>query len=396
MMQRKNNADKWQIRFGQLFQKYLEDSGKNLEDYFYFIPSELELDQEKEESFDLIDLHVIKALYKEHFSSDQANNPSRTEKIAERLNSCIIIVPGFGHHLIKQKAFGEQIPFLEGLGFHVLYAKYENSFKSNKQCAQEVYDIIKGGVSEDKSLIFLTYSKGSPVVVELLANSDYSDVTSRTKAVVSFAGALRGSILASSSPNKIVLKLLKAYRKIGKKHIGITLKIFNKLLGWISAISPGSNRYWRQIFNKIIEFAEDMEDLPDGIVDLMIATSVEKYSNVKLPHSIKLFSISAIYPESEFRDGIKFISNLDDLFLYVSGREMYKHSVFNDTQVLLDESQFFPDTGEINNLGAVRTDHWGISMPSVFSKKYKDTFPRTEMLNAVLVLLDEYSNSDKG
>jgi hypothetical protein len=80
--------------------------------------------------------------------------------------------------------------------------------------------------------------------------------------------------------------------------------------------------------------------------------------------------------------------------LYVSGRELYNLNVFNDTQVLLPDSEFFEGTGKITNLGIVKTDHWGIALPHVLSDRYIDPFPRTEMLKTVLLVLDEYFRAD--
>lgn len=79
-------------------------------------------------------------------------------------------------------------------------------------------------------------------------------------------------------------------------------------------------------------------------------------------------------------------------FLSVSGSTLYQHNVFNDTQVLLADSEFFPNTGSITNLGIVKADHWGIALPCVLSKNYIDPFPRTEMLSTALLILDEYFN----
>jgi len=383
------NPDRWKIRFGQIFQALLAASGKKLEDYLYFIPPGVMPDPETENSFKLIDLHINRELYNRYFSGDVPRIPDLNEEVVARLNATLVFVPGFGHHLVEQKMFGDQIPQLKELGFNILYARYDDSFESNEKCARRVYDIVKRELDDQQNLIFLTYSRGSPLLVELLADSRYADVTTRTRAVVSFAGSLRGSVLVSTPTARKTARLLKAYQRFSQR-IGITTRILKLILKWLSLLPIEVFKEWYELFEKASEFSDDLTDLPEGIEDLSRVTCENNHAGVRIPRSIKLFSISAVYPESAFKGGLKFITNPDDLLLYVSGRELYQHNVFNDTQVLLPDSKFFDGIGDIIDLGIVKSDHWGITMPRVFSRRYKDPFPRTEMLQAVLILLAEY------
>lgn len=385
------NKDKWKIRFGQIFQALLVKSGKKLEDYFYLLPTGTQPDVKTEKSFELIDLNFNKDLDGRYFGSQVMVVSKLNKQTAARLDSTLVIVPGFGHHTIKTKAFAEQMELLADLGFDLVYAFYDDSFESNENCAKRVYDVVKSRVDERRQMIFLTYSKGSPVMVELLSDPRYKDVAARTRAVVSFAGALRGSIHASFPAARITLKLLKLYRRLSNGS-SITTNIRRKLLKWSSKLPFKSLKNWHALLEKAVEFEDDLTDLPDGITDLTKIQAAKDYSDVRLPGSIKLFSISAVIPKSEFKEGFKFITNADDLFLYVSGSKLYQENVFNDTQVLLPDSKFFPGNGNIINLGIVKADHWGITLPHVFSKNYTDPFPRTEMLSAVLLTLDEYFN----
>lgn len=391
MMAEQANKDKWKIRFGQIFQALLAKSGKKLEDYFYLLPTDTHPDVKTEKSYELIDLNLNKSLYNQYFSSQVMVVPRLSKETAARLDSTLVIVPGFGHHIIKTKAFAGQMRLLEELGFDLLYTFYEDSFESTENCAQRVYNIVKARVDEHKKMIFLTYSKGSPVVLELLSDPRYKDVSDRTRAVVSFAGALRGSLLASPPSTRITHKLLKFYRRLSNDS-GFVTKIRRKFLKWFSILPIKSLKDWYALLEKALEFEDDLKDLPKGITDLTRAQAAQDFSGVSLPGSIKLFSISAVIPKSEFKEGYKFIDNADDLFLYVFGNKLYQHNVFNDTQLLLPDSEFFPGTGDIINLGIVKADHWGITLPYVFSKNYTDPFPRTEMLSAVLLTLDEYFN----
>ena len=385
------NKDKWKIRFGQIFQALLVKSGKRLEDYLYFLPSGVQPDVKTDKSFELIDLNLNKDLYNRYFGSRVMVVSNLNRQTAARLDSTLVIVPGFGHHRIKTKAFAQQMELLENLGFHLVYAFYDDSLESNENCANRVYDVVKSRVDEKQNIIFLTYSKGSPVVVELLSDPRYQDVAARTRAVVSFAGAIRGSIHTSLPAARITMKLLKLYRRLSKGS-GIVTNIRRKLLKWSAKLPFKSLKKWHTLVEKAVEFQDDLQEFPDGIKDLKKIQAAKNYSDARLPDSIKLFSISAVIPESEFKKGFKFITNADDLFLYVSGSKLYRDNVFNDTRVLLPDSEFFPGSGDIINLGIVKADHWGIALPNVFSKNYIDPFPRTEMLSAVLLTLDEYFN----
>lgn len=383
------DKDKWKIRFGQIFQALLRESGKKLEEYLYFIPSDSTLDPHSEETFNLIDLQVNKNLSATYFSDDISPPPVLNQEVAERLQATLVIVPGFGHHLIKTKAFGDQIPLLEDLGFRVYYASYRDSFASNEKCAESVYHLLKQELNDKEKLIFLTYSKGSPVVVQMLADPRYADMAGRARAVVSFTGALRGSLLPSTPMGQAALILLKAYRKL-RQSTGAIRNRVKETIQELSKASSGNFKELKELIEKAEEFADDLADLPEGILDLARITCQNNYARVRLRDSIKLFSISAVYPQSAFKKGFKFITNPDDLFLYISGRELYKYHVLNDTQLLLPDSKFFESTGDAICLGVVKSDHWGIALSHVFSPRYVDPFPRTEMVKAVLLVLDEY------
>jgi len=383
------DPDRWKIRFGQIFQAMLAESGKRLEDYLYFMPTGVTPNPHQKKSFELIDLHDNRNIYHTYFSGHIPRIPALTTPTAKSLDVTLVIVPGFGHHLLKQKAFGDQIPLLKDFGFNILYAFYDDSFESTEKCAHRVYDIVKRERDNQQQLIFLTYSKGSPILVELLTTPRYSDVAQRTKAVVSFAGALRGSILASSKASRATRKLLKTYKRFSRS-IGPRTKFLKKIIDWASKLNIPGLKDVQVFFEKAAEFSDDLIDLPDGITDLMRVTCKHDHAGVRVPDSITLFSLSAVYPEAAFEKGLQFITNPDDLFLYVNGQELYAHNVFNDTQVLLPDSEFFEGIGTIINLGIVKADHWGIALPRVYSRRHEDPFPRTEMLKATLLVLDEY------
>lgn len=384
------DPDRWKVRFGQIFQVLLNASSKKLEDYLYFMPFGSSPDPKKTESYNQIDLHVNRDLYNQYFTDDIAPVQPVDAALAQRLDATLVLVSGFGHHLlVEQKPFGDQIPQLEQMGFKVVYARYEDSFESNEKCARRVYRAIKRDTDDRENLIFLTYSKGSSVMLELLSTPQYADVTQRTKAVVSFAGGLQGTVLASSAAARAAVLLLNAYKTFSRP-IRFYMRALHRVIRGLARLGISFFKMWSDLLSLAEKFADDLNDLPDGITDLMRDVVREDYAHVRLPASIILFSVSAVYPETEFEAGLKFISSPDDLVLYIGGRELYRYNVFNDLQILLPDSHFFKHNGTIVDLGIVKADHFGITYSYIFSPQHIDPFPRTEMLYAVLLTLDEY------
>jgi hypothetical protein len=385
-----HDPDRWKIRFGQIFQALLNASSKKLEDYLYFMPDGASPDPKKPESYDQIDLHVNRDLYVQYFAGDTAPIQPVDAALAHRLNATLVLVSGFGHHLLaEQKPFGDQIPPLEHLGFTVVYARYDDSFESNEKCARRVYRAVKRDTDDRENLIFLTYSKGSSVLLELLSTPTYADVMRRTRAVVSFAGGLQGAALASSAAARAAVRLLNAYKTFSRP-IRFYMRALHRAIRGLARLGFPFFKGWNELLDLAERFADDLHDLPDGITDLMRDAAREDYAHVRLPASIALFSLSAVYPESEFEAGPKSIASPEDLVLYIAGHELYRYNVFNDLQLLLPDSHFFKDNGTIVDLGIVKADHFGMTHSYIFSPRYIDPFPRAEMLYAVLLTLDEY------
>jgi len=136
------DPDRWKIRFGQIFQAMLAQSGKKLEDYLYLMPAGVTPNPNDEKSFEVIDLHDNRKIYNKYFSGTIPRIPALTVQTAKRFDATLVIVPGFGHHLITQKAFGEHIPILKKLGFNILYAFYDDSFTLDMDRAYEICDEI--------------------------------------------------------------------------------------------------------------------------------------------------------------------------------------------------------------------------------------------------------------
>jgi len=379
------SVEKWKIRFGQIFQHYLRQEQKELADYFYFLPAGTTYDQHSPNAFKLMDLNQNPTLYQTHFSGEIPAVSELNNRQAERLNWTIVIVPGFGHHLLKEKTFQQQKPFLEDLGFRVIYAAYDDSFESNRACAERVIEIVNDEWDKSSPLVFLGYSKGAPVVMELLRIDAGASITAKTKALVSLAGAIRGAPAASSKSTKQITKLLKIFKK-HEKLFSLPNRMMHKLVSVLAKTKIKFFTEWLHLIEKSQEFIDDLTDLPEGIENLSRLSCRNDFENLRLPDHINLFSLSTVYPQEE----IKHPKNLDDLFLYVSGKELYDLHVFNDLQVLLPDSKFLPTNGAIVDLGILKMHHWGVAMRCVIGSGYAHSFPRDALIKTLFTLLVEF------
>jgi len=384
------SKDAWKIRFGQIFQYYLNKKGKYLADYFYLLMEDQEIDPLSEKAFNIIDLKRNQELYDRYFKNNIPPVKDLNTAMIQRLNATVVIVPGFGQHLLKVKAFQNQIPMLKELGCNVIYTRFSDSFESNSKCASKVYEIIKTKEEpfSEQPLIFFTYSKGTPIVMKLLSDPEYADLTQRTKAVISFAGVIRGTPMASTKSACSAKQVLKIFRK-HKEKIMYPHRIIRGMVSFFARSKISFFKDWLELIKKADDFADDIADLPEGIEDLTKEKSRKDFKNLRLPDHITLFSLSAVYPEKE----IKKMKNPDDFFLYASGKDLYKKNVCNDLQLLLPDSQFYKNNGKIFNLGIVKAHHWGFAMRYVLSSKYIHKFPRSALIKAVLTLLDEFYNT---
>ncbi len=261
------NNDKWKIRFGQIFQYYLQQKQKKLSDYFYFLPQGVEYDRLSENSFKLIDLNINQRLYQTHFAGDIPVVADLNSDQVEGLSWTVVIVPGFGHHLLKEKAFQMQIPWLKEMGFKIIYATYADSFESNRACAERVIEILNDERDKSGPLIFFGYSKGTAVIMEILRIDNGASIAARTKAIVSFAGAIRGTPAASSKSTKQVSKLLKLFRKY-QKELTWPNRLFHKLIVGLAKTNIKFFKEWDRLLSMSEDFMDDLSDLPDGIEDL--------------------------------------------------------------------------------------------------------------------------------
>ena len=383
-----HSADKWKLRFARIFHALLAGSQRNLSDWLYLQLHDVELDPRSRAGYDLIDLFRNRELFRRWFSDIEPAPADPVAAFKEQVAGTLVLVPGFGHHLLPRRMFEEYFPMLEAAGLRVVYGHYPDSLGSTADCAADLAAAIRAQAPDSGNLVLLGYSKGAVVSLALLLNPAYHDIAARTKALVSLAGALRGSPLASSAVARATKRLLRAYRLVHDESTANRLADFAiQTSRWLPFGGLGE---WGQLIKKVRDFEDDLVDLPDGIEQLSRIWCADAFADSRLSHDIKLFSLSAVYPASRFERGLAFIDNPDDLFLYVSGRELYEIDEFNDTQVMLPDSRFFAGTGDIHDLGIVKADHWGLTMPRVLSRVHEDPFPRAEMLKAVLAVLSEY------
>lgn len=387
------HTDYWKIRFGQWFEAALQASGRKLQDNFYFWPDDLKLDEHDESNYQKIDLNHNTAAYNENFAKGLTISPMN--EIAADWNVTLVIVPGVGHHLLKNKVLQNEMGWLKSQGLKVLYGYYGDSFESVDKCARRLYETISRESTTDEKLVFLSYSKGCPVSMALLTDENYKDIRQRTLALVGLSTPIRGTSLASAKLARIALKLLQPYKTYFSKTVRRFIRLIGRLTGWvISIFHPSMGRKWREAQQQVLEFEDEITDLPEGIIGLTRKASDDRFEKVRLDPAISLFTLSAVYPPSDLKANSR--KNPEDFFLYLVSLELYEHTVFCDSQVALHGSRFYPANGEARDLGILRADHWGVTMEYVFSEKYPDPFPRREMVWALCATLKEYFKlSDK-
>ncbi|MDH5178968.1 MAG: hypothetical protein OEZ39_02665 [Gammaproteobacteria bacterium] len=381
------NPDYWKIRFGQLFQAALQDSGKRLEDHLYFWPDDLALDVKEERSYDAINLNLQRDTCQQHFGTTQPI--PAMPAIAAGWDVTIVIVPGIGHHVLENKVLEQEIAWLHSQGQKVIYAYYDESFESVDDCAQSLYENnFKESTDTDK-LVFISFSKGCPITMALLTNDDYLAVRRRTLALVALSSPIRGTRLAESWLARLSLKILSAYKRYLSKVMRRGIPLMGRLIGkMILFFKPSRDKDWQTTLDKVLDIEDEITDLPEGIKGLTRQASTRRFARVTIDPAIRLFTLSAVHPPTALRH--KAGNNPDKLFLYYFGMPLYMHTVFCDSQVSLPESRFFPANGPYHDLGIVRADHWGLTMDRVFPASPSDPFPRREMVWAICAVLHEY------
>ena len=115
-------------------------------------------------------------------------------------NYLVLMVPGLGHQCVKS-----WLDYDYSAPIHNARHDYEaellevDGLADSASNARQIRDYIEGLAAEkaDRPLIMIGFSKGAPDIMEALVS--YPDVARRVVAMVAYAGAVRGSLLAEDA-----------------------------------------------------------------------------------------------------------------------------------------------------------------------------------------------------
>lgn len=322
-----------------------------------------------------------------------ARNQYANEKIV------LVVVPGFTHETLKNLSFHQEmnrpdsrhhimmlrptptgIPtaetgYAQGNGLRVVYAKYPRSNAASEHINQPLFDLLHQSRTlkrwvkdEGYKLVFLGYSYGCPLSLELLSDLSckrFEDdfILDNTAAFIGLCGAIGGSYLASDvlrDDSKImsIPKLVERSRKY-------------PLIGKIAGLPTA-------------QFQDDMVGGIQSLTREVRKARMEAYGQ-HLPSHVKYFSLGAVMPLDDYERSWKQL-NFDDYAMYMQAKVSDPISVYNDGQVVLEDmlvpkAPNLPDDHH-HHLGAVRAHHWAVSYQTFNFGKNK--FPRRALYRSVL------------
>jgi hypothetical protein len=267
---------------------------------------------------------------------------NKPEQRLARAQLRVFIIPGF----MGDKAPGGMMPFgasLETLrsgGFQIDYLQVSGGGSSDYNAGQIAEQLGPVELQADERLVLIGYSKGVVDLLHFLVN--HPEQGRRVDAVVSIAGAVKGTPLAEEIPDKLI-------------------KTFGKL---------GSG---------------DMGDA-EGLKSLRQSVQLEWLAQHSLPSGPQYFSLGS------FTDR----KNISSIMLGLYDR-LAKIELRNDGQTIYYD-QLVPGS---TLLGWANGDHWAVALPFQEQSKYfaatlmeRNRFPRTELLEATLIYLQEALASD--
>jgi hypothetical protein len=337
--------------------------------------------------------------YIDRLTEKQLNVDSFLEK--EKI--IMILLPGFTHHTLKYPAFIAQDRFKqspidlvhmsldpndesktvesfihEGGGMKLIYAAYPRSNASSSVIIEPLFKMLHQSTmlqkltkDEGYKIVFIGYSYGTPLCLELLASmncGDFKDdfILKNTISFLSINGDIGGSYLADAVLKEDALVNMQKYVEASKK--------FHPL-GLLMGLKTDVER----------------ADLVGGVRSLAHPERQErmKWYMDKVPDHIKYFSICAFIPESDYNTS--FLRNLDDWTMHKQSLASRDVSVYNDGQMVLENCFLpaFPHVPKENiiEMGAVRAHHWAVSFQTFNFGVNK--FPRFPYYRALIKTIVE-------
>lgn len=315
----------------------------------------------------------------------------------------LILVPGFTHETLRNYSWHEQIQrkdsphhvvmlhpadgdgptreqeFARGDGLKLLYLRYPRSNADSRFIVPAMFTMLrdcaslKRWIADGYKLVFVAYSYGAPLSLELLAalaSGELRDdaILSNTLAFLGLCGDIGGSYLADDvlGPDPQLLSIHKVI-EFCRRH-----RFIARLAGLGTP-----------------QLLADMEGGVRALGHEVRQGRMREYA-AQLPAHLHYFSVSAVLPLADYRRRW-WQFNLDDYTMYRQALVTDPITIYNDGQVALPDN-LVPGAPQIpasrrHHLGAVRTHHWGVSYKTFNFGNNK--FPRPAFYRALMRTVSE-------
>ncbi len=315
----------------------------------------------------------------------------------------LILVPGFTHETLRHYSWHEamddrysphRITVLhpdadtgcreeqrtQGHGLRIAYLRYPRSNAASDVILPGLAALLKNSPTvqawcdEGRQLIFVGYSNGAPLSLELFAalqegRLHAGGVLESTRACVSLCGDIGGSYLADD--------MVSEHPRFPS---------IDKILAFAER-HPLLARAFMGLGTEQLR-----ADLPGGARSLGHAVrqqAIRDYRD-KLPTHLHYFAVGAMLPLNDYRRRWWHF-NLDDWAMYRQALISDPITIYHDGQVALPDNLIPPLEHVADNqqhfLGAVRTHHWGVSYRTF--NLGNNIFPRTAFYRALLEVVSE-------
>ncbi|MBF0452095.1 MAG: hypothetical protein HQK75_15445 [Candidatus Magnetomorum sp.] len=399
------NSRRWQTSFFHHFLFELNKANYSPEEIARYVwkpfsPDELQITGEDRD----LSFHKVETVPAEikRFIDRLPEKQTDVDKVLKNEKIVMILLPGFTHHTLKFPAFIAQDQFKQtpidlfhfsldpedpsqtietpnhiGGGMKLVYAAYPRSNASTQVIIKPLFQLLhqsallkKWVVDEGYKIVFIGYSYGTPLALELLSSincGDFKDdfILKNTVSFLSINGDIGGSYLADAVLNQDATVNMQKYVEASKKFHPLGL-----LMG--------------------LKTDQEREDLVGGVQSLAHPERQERMNWYmdKVPNHIKYFSICAFIPETDYESIIK---NLDDFTMHKQSLASKNISIYNDGQMVLENCFIpkFPHVPEQNiiEMGAVRAHHWAVSFQTF--NFGVNNFPRFPYYRALLKTMAE-------
>ena len=314
----------------------------------------------------------------------------------------LILVPGFTHETLRNYSWHEvvnarqsphqitivqtdaqgrtqEVPRGTGNGLRIAYLRYPRSNAAASTIvpgmARQLREspTIQRWCAEGRQLVFVGYSNGAPLSLELLAGLargtlDAGGVLQASRAFLALCGDIGGSYLAddvmAEQPQFLSMQKVVAF---AERH---------PLLARLMGLGTPQLR----------------ADMLEGVRSLGHAarqTAITEYRDA-LPDHLHYFSVAAMLPLMDYRRRW-WQFNLDDWSMYRQALITDPITAYHDGQVALPDN-LVPSLPHVpaaqqQFLGAVRTHHWGVSYRTF--NQGNNRFPRNAFYRALLEVIGE-------